>query len=479
MNKTSQNHIPQNPASSEMFDVVVIGAGVVGCAIARRFTLEGAHVAIVEKASDILDGASKANSAILHTGFDAPPGSLELDCIREGYREYLKIHQELGLPLEKTGAHVVAWNDEEMARFDSILEQAHANGVKDAKIIGKKELRALEPGLSNNALAAISVPSEAIIDPWSAPYGYLRQALLNGAEIFHSCEVKGGNFDSGIWQLQTSIGTLNSRHIINCAGLYGDQVNEKLLGKSTFNITPRKGQFVVFDKAAHSLVNSVILPVPSERTKGIVIFQTVFGNLAVGPTAEDQQSRSDASTDKETLQNLIDAGIDKIPVLKNMPVTAVYAGLRPATEYKEYQIDLDSASNWITVGGIRSTGLSGALGIATHVFKLYSGAGNKHEPVRNPQLPKGPVLIEASSQGLQRDWQKSDHEEIVCHCELVTKREIEQALEGKLAARSLAGLKRQTRATMGRCQGFYCTARLAELTDGCFEIPLAKKIKHG
>ena len=479
MNRSSQDHKLQKSADTEIFDVIVIGAGIVGCAVTRRFTLEGAHVAIVEKASDILDGASKANSAILHTGFDAPPGSLELDCIRAGYQEYTEIHQGLGLPLEKTGAHVVAWNDEEVARFDSILEQAHENGIMDVKIIDKKELRTLEPGLSNHAQAAISVPSEAIIDPWSAPYGYLRQALQNGAEIFLSREVQSGAFDGELWQLQTSGGTLKSRHIVNCAGLYGDQVNEKLLGKSTFNITPRKGQFVVFDKAAHSLVNSVILPVPTQRTKGIVIFQTVFGNLAVGPTAEDQQSRTDTSTDTETLQNLIDAGIDKIPALEHMPITAVYAGLRPATEFKDYQIDFDSTRNWITVGGIRSTGLSGALGIARHVFKLYSGAGYKHKQVKNPQLPKGPVLIEASSQGLQRDWRASNHEEIVCHCELVTKREIGQALEGDLAARSLAGLKRQTRVTMGRCQGFYCAARLAELTDGCFETPLAKKINHG
>ncbi len=479
MSSKNQDHISLTPASNEIFDIVVIGAGVVGCAIARGFVLEGAHVAIVEKASDILDGASKANSAILHTGFDAPSGSLELDCIRDGYQEYMEIHQELGLPLEKTGAHVVAWNDEEVARLDSILSQAHANGVADVALIGKKELQTLEPNLSGNALAAISVPGEAIIDPWSAPYSYLRQALLNGAEAFFTCEVEAGTFDNGVWQLQTSRGTLKSRHVINCAGLYGDQINEKLLGRSTFGIMPRKGQFVVFDKAAHSLVNSVILPVPSERTKGIVIFQTVFGNLAVGPTAEDQISRRDVSTDKDTLQSLINAGIDKIPALKHMPVTAVYAGLRPATENKDYQIELDETQNWITVGGIRSTGLSGALGISKYVYKLYSQTGNKHKPVKNPQLPKSPVLIEASTQGLRRDWQKSDHEEVVCHCELVTKREIEQALEGSLAARSLAGLKRQTRVTMGRCQGFYCTARLAELTDGHFSNPIAKKINNG
>ena len=470
---------PTAPSGTGVFDVLVIGAGVVGCAIARRFTLEGAHVAVVEKASDILDGASKANSAILHTGFDAPSGSLELECIRNGYQEYTEIHQNLGLPLEKTGAHVVAWNDEEMAKFDAILEQAHTNGIMDVKIVDKKELHRMEPNLSSNALAAILVPSEAIIDPWSAPYSYLRQALMNGAEVFLSSEVTGGHFENSFWELQTSNGKLKSRQIINCAGLYGDKINELLLGKSAFKITPRKGQFVVFDKAAHSLVNSVILPVPTERTKGIVIFQTVFGNLAVGPTAEDQQSRSDTSTDEETLQTLIDAGVEKIPELKHMPVTAVYAGLRPASEYKDYQVTQDNTRNWITVGGIRSTGLSGALGISKYVYKLYSQTGNKHKPLKKPQHPQSPILIETSSQGLQRDWQVRNHEEIVCHCELVTKREIEQAFEEPLAARSLAGLKRQTRVTMGRCQGFYCMARLAELTDGRFKNPIAKKNNHG
>ena len=458
--------------------MLVIGAGVVGCAMARRFTLEGARVAIVEKSDDILDGASKANSAILHTGFDAPPNSLELDCIRAGYCEYLKIHDELGLPLETTGAHVVAWNEEEESRLDSILTKAHENNVKDVRIISQKELRQSEPELSNHAVAAIWVPDEAIIDPWSAPYAYLRQALINGAQIFISHEVKSGTFADGVWKLQTSRGTLKSRYIINCAGLYGDQVNTMLLGKTEFSITPRKGQFIVFDKAAHSLINSVILPVPTERTKGIVVFQTVFGNLAVGPTAEDQKSRTDASTDTETLKQLIAAGIEKIPALKDMPLTAVYAGLRPASQYKDYQINLNSACNLITAGAIRSTGLSGALGISKYVYELYSNAGNNHSLIDKPQLPAASVLIQESTQGLKRDWQKPEHGEIVCHCELVTRREIMQALDGPLRARSLAGLKRQTRATMGRCQGFYCTGRLAELTNGCFEIPIAEKIEN-
>jgi len=234
---------------------------------------------------------------------------------------------------------------------------------------------------------------------------------------------------------------------------------------------PRKGQFVVFDKAASSLIKAIILPVPTKRTKGVVVCRTIFGNILVGPTAEEQESRCDASTDETSLKALVAAAIEKIPALVHMPITATYAGLRPATEHKEYQIKTHENQNWITVGGIRSTGLSAALGIARHVYELYENSGIKHFPIAKPAIPKATMLAEKSP----RPWSQNDHGEIVCHCELVTEKEISSALTGPLAARSLAGLKRQTRITMGRCQGFYCSARLAELTDGHFDVPLSQE----
>jgi len=462
----------KNTLSKDVFDVVIVGAGVVGCAIARRFALAGAKVAIVEKGVDILDGASKANSAILHTAFDAPPNSLEHACIRSGYDEYHEIYQKMGLPLENTGAFVVAWNEEELAGLEKILEQAHRNGVVDAQIISASMLHKKEPNLASHALGAIEVPKESIIDPWSAPHAYLLQAIENGAQLFRSCEVTGGEFERDEWQLETSRGSLRCQHVINSAGLYGDRLDHALLGHSQFQIKPRKGQFVVFDKVAAELLTGIILPVPSDHTKGIVVFRTVFGNLVVGPTAEEQDSRSDASTDEETLRMLIASGIDKVPELKNIPVTAIYAGIRPATEYKDYQIESHADKNWITVGGIRSTGLSAALGIAQYVFKLYSDTGKQHIPCDSPITPQMPMLAERG----ERDWRNKQHGKIVCHCELVTEREVANALTGCLAAQSLQGLKRRTRVTMGRCQGFYCSARLAELTQGHFKIPLAENI---
>jgi len=450
-------------------DIAVIGGGIVGCAVARRMTLEGASVILIEKSTDILAGASKGNSAILHTGFDAPNDSLEHECIQNGYQEYIDIHKDMNLPLLETGALLVAWTPEEEEQFSHIIKKAKYNGVDDLRLLSAKELHQLEPNLANTALAAIEVPREFVIDPWSAPFAYLSQAIANGCKTAFNSEISSGEFDGTKWILDTSNGKIKASHIVNSAGLYGDILDTNLLGHSEFIIKPRKGEFVVFDKAAHALVKNIILPIPTEITKGVVLFPTIFGNLAVGPTADEQEGRSDASVDKANLEMLYNLAIEKIPALKKVPVTATYAGIRPATERKEYRVKHVTDKNWITLGGIRSTGLTAALGIAQHVQKLFSEQNVKYKKNADPIVPSVPNLAEH----LPRDWQTPGYEEIVCHCEMVTKREILAAMDDPLPAGSIGGLKRRTRATMGRCQGFYCSARLSELTEGKFIEPIS------
>jgi len=453
--------------SPDAYDVAIIGAGVVGCALARRFTLDGARVVVLEKAAEVLDGASKANSAILHTGFDAPPGSLEQKCIADGYAEYLDIRESLGLPLLKCGAMVLAWDEEQLGQLAGLVAKAHKNGVMDVALRSREEIMAQEPQLSEAVMGGFVVPSEYVIDPWASAHAYILQALANGAELRRNCEVLSGRFD-GAWQLQTPQGPVCAKHVINCAGLYGDVIDERLLGHSAFRIKPRKGQFVVFDKPASALVEAVILPVPTKTTKGVVIFRTIFGNIAVGPTAEEQESRTDTSTDAAALSALRDKGIEMLPALANYEVTTVYAGLRPATEHQDYQISQHEGQNYITVGGIRSTGLSAALGIARHVAGLNAGVGFAGAPIAKPICP----VPDRLSNYHPRDWESPDHGGIVCHCELVTKREILAALSGPMAPTTLQGLKRRTRVCMGRCQGFYCTGPLATLTEGRLDPPL-------
>lgn len=447
------------------YDVAVIGAGVVGCALARAFTLAGARVVVLEKAADVLDGASKGNSAILHTGFDAPEGSLELACIREGYALYHQIRDRLGLPVIRAGAMVLAWSEAEMAELPALMAQAAANGVTDVQPVTRPQALRLEPELSPRVLGGFRVPGEHLIDPWSAAHGYLLQALANGATLLRQAEVLTGRRSQGVWHLATTAGAVTAGLVINAAGLWGDEVDLRLTGETWFTIKPRKGQFVVYDKSAAALLGHILLPVPTKVTKGIVVCRTAYGNLLVGPTAEEQDSREHATLDRPTLQALMRRGEEILPALAGHEVTAVYAGLRPATEEKEYRIRTDLAEDYICVGGIRSTGLSAALGIAAHVLRLSARSYPALDTAVWPQMP-------SLTDQAPRDWQKPGHGGILCHCELVTRREVEAALTGPMAAGSMGGLKRRTRVTMGRCQGFYCSAALAKITEGRLAQPM-------
>ncbi|MGE0211336.1 MAG: NAD(P)/FAD-dependent oxidoreductase [Parvibaculaceae bacterium] len=458
-----------------VFDIAVIGGGVVGCAALRRFALDGLKAVLIEAEPDILCGASKGNSAILHTGFDAPASSLELQCVRDGHAEYLAIRRELNLPFLETGALVVAWSEEEAARLSDILAQAHANEVEDVHPVSRRELRTLESNLSEGAVAALRVPRESIIDPWSAPLAYVTQALANGAEARFSSLVSGGEFDGEAWSLALPQGTLKARWVVNCAGLFGDRLDKALLGEAAFTIQPRKGQFVVYDKPAAGLVSSIILPVPSERTKGIVLCRTAFGNLIVGPTAEEQESRTDTSVTTEALEMLKARAATMVPALAGMPVTATYAGLRPGTERKDYRVSLHRDRHWITCGGIRSTGLTAALGIARHLMSLYASA--EPTPALRPRSQN--ALVPNLSEESLRDWQQPGCGRIVCHCELVTEREIAATFASPLPPRDIGGLKRRTRAMMGRCQGFYCSAEVDALARGRLDPPLSSRDAHG
>ncbi|MDQ2083232.1 NAD(P)/FAD-dependent oxidoreductase [Xanthobacteraceae bacterium Astr-EGSB] len=461
-------------SGSERFDVAIIGAGVVGCAVARRFALAGAKVILIEKGSDILSGASKANSAILHTGFDAPKGSLELALVQAGRQEYLDIHQAMNLPLVETSALVCAWTPDDALKLEGIAEQGRQNGVDRLRLLTSAEARTVEPGLAGNLVAALHVLDEHVIDPWSAPLAYVNQAIALGATVLRQCEVRAGAFD-GEWRLETNQGDIRSKWVVNAAGLFGDHVDARLGFQSEFQIKPRKGQFVVLDKAASRQLKTIILPVPNEITKGVVICPTAFGNILVGPTAEEQDDRIRATVEHDTLEALVTHGSKLVPGLAHIPVTAVYAGLRPATEKKEYRVIHRAEHNAITLGGIRSTGLSSALGLAQHALKLHGGADRGEFVSKAAPKVSMPNLTESRP----RDWQAENHGDIVCHCELVTRREIEATLSSPLPPGDFGGLRRRTRAGMGRCQGFYCNAKLAEISKGCLATPLAVDQEDG
>ncbi len=455
------------------FDVAVIGGGVVGCAILRRLALGGAHCVLLEKGFDILSGSSKGNGGLLHTGFDAPARSIELECMQAGYREYLGIRESLNLPLIETGGLVVAWGDDDAVKLPGIVTRAHANGVADVRMVDPAELYEREPKLAPGALGAVFVPGEHVIDAWSAPLAYALQALAHGATIRRGSEVEGGEREQDHWVLATATGEITARVVVNAAGLYGDQI-ESIVRRPRLRIRPGKGQFVVFDKPASTLIRSIILPVRTASANTVLLARTAYGNLIAGSPAEDTQERNAPALDHDRLVHLAEQARARVPALAAHSIIGAYAGLYPATQYRDYLIDALPDRGWITACGIRSTGLTAALGIAQRVADLYARHFGALDAAAMPIATPVPNL----SEDRPRRFQEPDAGEIVCHCELVTRHEIEGALAGPLPAGDLGGLQRRTRCGLGHCQGAQCSWRVAQLAAGRLaDVPPAELVR--
>jgi glycerol-3-phosphate dehydrogenase len=457
-------------------DVVIIGAGVVGTAIARTIAGYELTCVLVDAAGDVGTGTTKANTAILHTGFDTVPGSLESRLLRRGSGLLHDYAGRAGIPVERTGALVVAWTDEQEAALPGIVAKAHRNGCLDVRLVATADLYRAEPELGPGARGAVQVPGESIICPWTTPLAYATEALREGVRLRLSTRVtgvqSGGVHSGGVHsggvrehQVATTGGTLRCRWLVNAAGLESDRI-DAMLGGGAFTIAPRRGELIVFDKLARPLLRSILLPVPTARTKGVLVAPTVYGNVLLGPTAEDVPDRTDTATTAAGLAGLLGAGGQILPGLAAEEVTASYAGLRAATEHRDYQIRVDEQRRYACVAGIRSTGLSASLGIAEYVVGLMGEAGL---PLRERETAGPPAMPYIGQAGL-RPYQDTariaadpDYGTIVCHCERVTRGEIRDALASPLPPGDLDGLRRRTRVLNGRCQGFYCAATVSRL----------------
>jgi glycerol-3-phosphate dehydrogenase len=450
-------------------DVAIVGAGVVGCAIARELTRFELRVTLLEAGADVGAGTSKANTALLHTGFDAKPGTLEARLVARGYELLGEYAERVGIPVERTGALLVAWNDDQLAEFPAILENARANGSGDLREVGVDELYRREPHLGPGALGAIEVPGEGLVCPFTTPLAYATEAVLAGCDLRRSTPVSSvSRLEGGGFRLATPGGELTSRYLVNAAGLCSDEL-DRMLGHDRFTVTPRRGELIVFDKLARPLVSHILLAVPTKVTKGVLIAPTVFGNVMLGPTAEDVERKDDTESTRRGVDYLKAEGARIMPELLEHEVTAVYAGLRAATEHVDYQLSVHAPEGYACVGGIRSTGLSASMAIAEHVREQLGSAGLPLEPrTGEPPELRMPNIGEAGERPYQRRdliERDPDYGRIVCFCERVTSGEIRDALDGPLPAVDLDGLRRRTRAHMGRCQGFFCGAELNARLD--------------
>jgi glycerol-3-phosphate dehydrogenase len=450
------------------WDVVIVGAGVVGAAIARELAQFELRCVLVEAGRDVGAGTSKANTALLHTGFDAEPGTLESRLVRRGHELLSDYAPRAGIPLEPVGALLVAWNEEQRAAFPGIVERSHANGYTAIQELGADELYRREPHLGPGAVAALEVPDEGLICPFTAAPAFATEAVLGGCELRRDTAMTGvERLPEGGFRVATAAGPLTTRFLVNAAGLRSDEI-DRMMGHDRFTVVPRRGELLVFDKLSRPLIGHIVLAIPTPATKGVLVSPTVYGNVMVGPTAQDIESKDDTSSTAEGIAYLRGEAQRIVPELTGHDVTAVYVGLRAATEHADYQLTVHAPEGYACVGGIRSTGVSGSMAIAEHVRDELAASGLPLEPRPDPPEVRMPNIGEAFPRPYaqpERIAENADYGRIVCFCERVTHGELLDALAGPIPPVDLDGLRRRTRVHMGRCQGFFCGARVAALLD--------------
>lgn len=448
------------------YDVAVVGAGAVGCATASACVRAGLSVVLVEARDDVGAGTSKANTAIWHTGFDAKPGTREARLVARGHRLLESGAEQFGWPLERTGALLVAWGEEQLGRLDGIVANARTVGYDKVQHVAVEEVYRLEPHLGPGARGGLLVPDEGLLDPWSIVVALATDVVVNGGQLLRSAPVTSvRRGEDGVHVLATPRGAVAARWLVNTAGLGSDLV-DRMLGHDGFTVTPRRGELIVFDKLARRLVSHVLLPVPTATTKGVLVSPTVYGNVLLGPTAEDLPDRTATETTAAGLEGLLRQGRRILPDLLDEEVTATYAGLRAATAHVDYCYDVHPADRYVRVGGIRSTGITACLALAEQVVGDLAEAGLTGTPLPAPTTLRVPNLAEARLRPYEdADLVAADpaYGDVVCLCERVTAGEVRDSLASPVPPVDVDGLRRRTRALAGRCQGFHCGARLTTM----------------
>lgn len=462
-------------------DVVVIGGGIVGCAILRELSKYDLKSVLLEKEPDIAIGTTKANSAILHAGFDAPTGSMKAITNVRGNALYHELQDELDLDIKWTGSLVAATTDEEMQTLEELLERGRANGVEDLKILSKEEVLAQEPNL-NTVKGALWAPSAGVCWPFGAAIAFAQCAVQNGAEVIRDCKVLGFIKEDGkITGVETSKGTIAAKYVVNAAGVYADEI-AKLAGDDSFTITPRKGEYILFDKTAcSSLVYGVVFPTPTKKSKGILVCTTTHGNTFIGPNANEQDSKEDKAVTTPGMNEIIASAKKLIPNLPMGAAITEFAGLRAVSSTGDFVLGpSEKAGGLYNAAGMQSPGLTAAPAvgelIANEIARV-SGAAKKAD--FKAALPKHKAFNHmTNAEKAAKIAENNLYGRVICRCETVTEGEIVEAINSPVGARTVDGVKRRTRAGMGRCQGGFCGPRVTQILARELKISVPEVLKE-
>ena len=463
-----------------MFDFVVIGAGVVGGLVARELTKYKLSVCIVEKASDVAMGATRANSAIVHAGYDAKEGTLKAKLNVLGSEMMEDVCRELGVKYKRNGSLVVGFDEDDAATLHSLIERGKKNGVKGLSFLEREEIVKLEPNIGTAVSCALRAETGAIVCPYELCMAAVGNAMDNGATLKLGFDVKKIEEIDGIYKISSSSDSVEARMVINCAGVYADEV-AKLVGDDSFSIRPRRGEYMLLDKECGNLVGHTVFRCPSKMGKGVLVTPTVDGNLLLGPTAEDIDDKADTSTTQEGLSRVASLALNQVNGINLGKVITSFTGLRATGSTGDFIIN-SPKSGFINCAGIESPGLTSAPAIAKYVVDMLKEMGveleenDKFNGTRRPMHYFRELSIEEKNEIIKEN---PDYAHVICRCETVTAGEIIEAIRTNPRPTDIDGIKRRTRASMGRCQGGFCTPYMVEILAREMGVPVTEITKFG
>ena len=469
-----------------MYDILIIGGGVTGAAIARELSRYDLKTALFEKGEDVCSGTSKANSGIAHAGFDAVPGSLKAKMNIRGSQMMEELSRKLDFPYKRNGSLVLCFDEKDRPRLEKLLQQGKENGVEVLEILEKKELLALEPALSEEVVCALHAPTGGIVCPFKLTIALAENAAVNGVE-FHLNEgvkrVQPGTVEG--YTVETGKGTYETRIVVNAAGLYGDEIHNQVSGEK-LHITPRKGEYCLMDKKIGQLVSHTIFQMPTAMGKGVLVTPTVHGNLMVGPTATDISDKEGVDTTAEGLDEVLKKAALSVKSLPRGVTITSFAGLRAHEDHDDFILgEVKDAPGFFDAVGIESPGLTSAPAIGEWMAEKIVEKLRKTQKVEEKKafqetrkdIPNIASMDQAEAAALIAE--NPAYGTIICRCEKVTEGEIIDAIRRPLGARSLDGIKRRTRAGMGRCQAGFCSTKVMDILARELGIPLEEVTKAG
>lgn len=462
-----------------MYDVVIIGCGVVGASAAYELARYKLRVAVLEAAADIAAGTTKANSAIIHAGYDPEPGTLMARLNVEGNRLTGEICEKLQVPFKRVGSLVVAFSPEQLPTLRTLYDRGCKNGVPGLRLLSGEEARAMEPGLSEEVCGALLAPSAGIIDPWGFAIAMAETAVRGGVEVRRDCPVTGIEDTGAGFVLHTPAGDVAARFVLNAAGVDADRVHE-MLEPNDWHTLPSRGEYYLLDKSEHDRVSRVIFQCPGPEGKGVLVAPTIHGNLICGPNAEAVEDRLDLGNTAAGMAEVRAKASRSVPGIQWRQNIRNFAGLRANTTRSDFIIEESGAHpGFIDLAGIKSPGLSSAPAIAKMAAEMLAADGLALEPDPDFVDKREHIVFKNLSAEEKNELIRKDprYGRVVCRCETITEGEIVAALHSPIPPRSINGVKRRCNAGMGRCQGGFCGPRVHEIIARELGIPQQDVLK--